>query len=209
MKINEVYSALSGEGVNVGLPMTLVRLYGCNLRCSFCDSKYSYTDSEYVERNVKDVFTTTPWKKLVLITGGEPLLQLSAVVKLVKHLRLKDISVEVETNGSIAPPTWYNLVDSWSADIKCPSSGMCGKSRLDWLGMRRCDQVKFVVATEDDLEFARKTVNGRRLEPTILISPVYPWAAEWLKRCVTFCLQYDFRLSLQQHKIIFGNKRGV
>jgi organic radical activating enzyme len=145
----------------------------------------------------------------VLITGGEPLLQESELFELVNKLRAKDVLVEIETNGSIAPPWWWTMVTSWSADIKCPSSGMCGKSNLAWLGTRTQDQVKFVVQTEEDLNFARRTYKACYLGPTVLISPTYPWSTEWLQRCVEFCKETSTRLSLQQQKIIFGERRGV
>jgi len=146
----------------------------------------------------------------VLITGGEPLLQ-PDLGDLVHALTTRGIEVEVETNGSIEPPAWWKSVDCWSVDIKCPNSGQCGESRLDWLGAREQAKVKFVVSSEDDLKFVLKTVMfAGRIEPTILISPAHPWSHEWLHECVDFCKLYGFRLSLQLHKILYpAEVRGV
>jgi 7-carboxy-7-deazaguanine synthase len=210
MRINEIYYAISGEGVHAGTPTEIVRLQGCNLACSFCDSKYSRDPKEGFDISIGNIMAKTAWPHWVLITGGEPLLQASEVCALVNSLKLRDIKVEIETNGSIAPPVWWMTVDSWNADIKCPSSGMGGKSKLDWLGARPCDQVKFVVQNEEDLEFAKGIImHHGKVAPTILISPVYPWSQEWLQKCVEFCKEQEVRLSLQLHKIIYGDRRGV
>lgn len=210
MRIDEIYYALSGEGVHAGTPSEIVRLQGCNLACSYCDSKYSRDSKEGVDMSVGDIIARTAWPRWVLITGGEPLLQSGEVCALVNSLTLRDIKVEIETNGSIAPPIWWKIVDSWSADIKCPSSGMSGRSKLDWLGARPCDQVKFVVQNDEDLKFARSIIASHLgVVPTVLISPAYPWTIEWLQKCVEFCKEWEVRLSLQLQKIIYGEKRGV
>lgn len=209
MRVRENYYALSGEGVNAGTPTQIVRLQGCNLECVWCDTKYSRPNEGGEDWNVLDLVAKTCWPRWALITGGEPLLQESELHELVRGLKARDVCVEIETNGSIAPPTWWTLVTSWSADIKCPSSGMCGKSKLSWTGTRACDQVKFVVQAEEDLSFARKYYASCYRGPTVLISPAYPWSTEWLQRCVEFCKDTSTRLSLQQHKIIYGNRRGV
>lgn len=208
MLINEIYYALSGEGINVGVPTTIVRTQGCNLRCTYCDSKYTLGDGG-VEMSVDSIMLKSDWPCWALISGGESLLQLD-LHELVRALRKKGVPIEIETNGSLAPPKWWKEVDSWNADIKCPSSGMCGKSKLDWLGTRSCDQVKFVVSDGQDLEFVHSTVPlPERLSPHVLVSPVYPWTQAWLQRCTEFCKQYVMRLSLQQQKIVFGDIRGV
>jgi len=209
MLINEVYYALSGEGVNAGIPVTIIRTQGCNLTCRYCDSKYTLNNKEGVPWGIDTILMRSEWPGWALITGGEPLLQLD-LHDLVRALRKRNVPIEVETNGSLEPPKWWKEVDSWNADIKCPSSGMCGRSKLDWLGTRDCDQVKFVVADERDLEFTRVTVPApKMLRPHILVSPVYPWTQAWLQRCTEFCKQHVMRLSLQQQKIIYGDMRGV
>ncbi len=209
MHVNEMYVALNGEGVHVGVPVTIIRLQGCNLACKYCDTQYAQMLVGGFDMEPKDIAAKVS-RKLgrVLITGGEPLIQIDELHVLVDHLHDRGIEVEIETNGSIKPPTWWKTVDCWSADIKCPSSGMCGASITNWLGVRDCDQIKFVVATWDDLEYASRTFGlAARHDPTILISPTYPWTQQWLENCVEFCKVHGARLSLQQHKIIYGNQK--
>jgi len=215
MRVENIYYSLSGEGVHAGTPSVLVRLQGCNLECKWCDTAYARHLTGGTEMSIEDILravdTASSHPRWVLITGGEPLMQELELLKLVRELKHKGVKTEVETNGSFAPPIcWWNLVDSWSVDIKCPSSGMCGQSLLNWLGVRECDQIKFVVADEEDLKYAQSIIVPRsHITPTVLVSPTYPWSNEWLRRCVAFCKKYDVRLSLQQHKIIFGEEKNV
>lgn len=210
MRVNEIYYALNGEGVHVGTPVTLIRTQGCNLDCTYCDTKYAQLLAEGPLMTPEEVAERAPRTlERALITGGEPLLQADLVI-LVRALHARGIEVEIETNGSIAPPAWWREVDCWSADIKCPSSSMEKSSRRQWLGTRDCDQVKFVVASREDLSYAQSVFgHAARHAPTILISPTYPWTTEWLQECAEFCLHCGVRLSLQQHKLIYGNRRGV
>lgn len=210
MRINEIYQALNGEGVHAGTPVTLIRTQGCNLDCTYCDTKYAQLLDEGFLMTPEEVAERAPraWGR-ALITGGEPLLQ-SDLIILVRALHARGIEVEIETNGSIAPPAWWREVDCWSADIKCPSSSMDKSSRRQWLGTRDCDQAKFVVASPEDLVYAWSVFqHAARHAPTILISPAYPWTPEWLQKCTEFCLRSGARLSLQQHKIVYGERRGV
>lgn len=208
MRIHEIYSALSGEGVHVGIPVTIVRTQGCNLSCSYCDSAYAQDPGGGVEMSVESIVSKSRWPRWALITGGEPLLQ-KDLLDLVTLLSQRGVKVEIETNGSFEPPTWWAHATCWSVDAKCPSSGMHATFCHSWLGAREQDQVKFVVADEADLEYARKTfMYSGRVPPAVLISPVWPWTNEWLRRCVEFCIRYDTRLSLQQHKEIYGDEKG-
>ena len=208
MRIQSIYYSISGEGVHAGIPSLIIRLQGCNLRCTWCDTAYSQDPKEGVEIPVATILEKTPWPRWALITGGEPLVQFRELSALVSGLRRCGVRVEIETNGSIAPPSWWQAVESWSVDIKCPSSSMCGNSNYAWFGTRECDQIKFVVKDEEDLAFAKQIIAAHKAcSPTILISPTYPWSSEWLLRCVDFCKAWEVRLSLQLHKIIFGAER--
>jgi len=212
MKINEIYPALNGEGVHVGVPVVIIRMQGCNLVCKYCDTMHAHDLGGGEEMSLDEVFKKVPGStRRVLITGGEPLMQPDSLLELVRRLHYgRHIEVEVETNGSVEPPRWWREVDCWSADIKCPSSGEEASSNRRWLGTRECDQVKFVVSNDEDLLFARKTfVFPERVNPTILLSPTYPWEQEFLHLCADCCVMWGVRLSLQQHKIIYGERRGV
>ena len=227
LKISEIFHSLSGEGVHAGIPTVFVRLAGCNLRCSYCDSAYAWNSEDGEEISVDEVakrvrsFRSGGW---CLITGGNPLYQVGDVHKLVQELKDAAYLVEIEENGSIDPPDWFRIVDSWVTDVKCPSSGPSyGSFRTRWLKrLRKRDSLKFVVGTQEDLDFVRGFLNNTRLRPTVLVSPVTGillnkkegtiseyWNREWLQECTEFCKVQNVRLSLQIHKIIYGDKRGV
>lgn len=234
MQVSEIVHVLSGEGIHAGLPTVLVRLTGCNLRCAYCDTEYAFGGGQ--ARSVLDIVTevctykSTDW---VLITGGEPLCQLeryySSGIGLVGELlKSPNRKVEIETNGSIAPPTWFRVVDSWNVDVKCPSSGVCGSFKEGWLALlREQDQLKFVVSTPEDLYFVRDYVRSIRAKGALckahlLVSPNMSltmhlgvaqdeiwYDVRWLQKVAEFCKEQNFRMSLQSHKIVYGNKRGV
>ncbi len=226
MRINEIFLSLQGEGVYQSIPTVFVRFQGCNLLpgCSFCDTSYAQDgnggkeiDTEEV---VKEVSGLLPYyKSWVCITGGEPLWQSEALEALVRKLKEGNYQVEIETNGSFPPPPWYTLVDSWNADVKCPSSGVCGICDYRWLKTRTTDQLKFVVGTDEDLEFVGQFLDnhGSSTYPTIMVSPVVNTDAlgrpiiemEKWQKIWNFCVEKRIRWSLQQHKLVWGGKKGV
>jgi 7-carboxy-7-deazaguanine synthase len=221
MKINETFYSIQGEGVYQGVPMLFIRLQGCNLRpfCQWCDTRYAQDAEDSCQDLSVDQLVALAWASLpsngwVCITGGEPLRQEAELSTLVQKLSAKGFRAEIETNGSIVPSSWRILVDSWSVDIKCPSSGVAGVSDGAWfnlLGFR--DQVKFVVRDKTDLDFAEDVV--RRHEPTkatILASPVLDGSnldLTWARELVEHCKRLNWRFSLQLHKVLWGNLKGV
>lgn len=230
MKIHEIFYSLQGEGVYQGVPMVFVRLAGCNLlpHCSYCDTNYAWDPKDgkdvSVEDVVKEVSKLSPYyKSWVCITGGEPLWQRDELESLVRLLKKGGYLVTIETNGSFKPPSWSTLVDSWSADIKCPSSEVCGTSSEVWFNTRQVDQIKFVVGTREDLDFTKYLLTKHKADsPTVLVSPVIGlllnknegkveeyYNREWLQEVVEFCKEMRVRFSLQWHKVIWGNKIGV
>lgn len=237
IRVKEIFYSIQGEGLYQGVPTVFIRLQGCNLltHCSYCDTSYAQEGSlgtpMGTEEIAKKVHGLLPYYKgWVCITGGEPLFQLEECHELIKKLKNYGYRVSVETNGSIKKPFWWTLVDSWCVDIKCPSSGVCGISLIDdWFSMRVEDQIKFVVGSKEDLDFARKTINSKvAYNPVVLVSPVignlmdfvegqeivptyYSWKSEqeWLQEVAEFCKEMRVRYSLQIQKVIWGNKRGV
>ena len=223
ISVYKIFHSIQGEGVHQGIPTIFIRFAGCNLVphcCSFCDTSYAWNLKDGKEMDIPSIVEEVrklgsnyckPW---VCITGGEPLLQSSGLVGLVRRLRKLGYSTTVETNGSFEVPKWYLLVHSWSADIKCPSSGVCGVSKEEWFNTRKKDQIKFVVGNKEDLEFARKIIIKHITgKPTILVSPATDkegnWSKEWLQEVAEFTKEMGVRFSLQAHKIIWGDKRGV
>jgi 7-carboxy-7-deazaguanine synthase len=230
IRVNEESPFLTcqGEGVYAGVPSVFVRFQGCNLFpsscCGFCDTKYAQDLSGGKDMTVleiaREVNELLPYyQSWVCITGGEPLHQEDGLHQLIKKLRALGYRTEIETNGTIKKPDWWTIVNSWVADIKCPSSGVV--SLVDeWFNTRECDQVKFVVGNKEDLDYARKTVmrNAAR-SPVRLVSPVILSTGgevvlasldrKLLQEVWKFCIETRARFSLQTHKIVFGNRRGV
>ena len=230
MKINEIFLSLQGEGVYQGVPMVFIRMQGCGLLpgCSFCDTQYARDPDGGFEKTIDEVVGNVSkllpyYGGWVCITGGEPLFQFMELEQLVRKLKEGGYKVTVETNGSYKPPKWYTLVDSWDADIKCPTSGVCSVSKEMWLHLRQQDQVKFVVSSSDDLQFVKDVLNrNKTYNATVLISPAAHvllderagkieeyWNKEWLQECWEFCIENRLRFSLQIHKMVYGNRRGV
>ena len=230
MLVKEVFYSIQGEGVYQGIPTVFVRLAGCPLipHCNYCDTSYAWNPEDgkemSVEEVIKEVGRLSPYyKSWVCITGGEPLWQEDGLEELVRRLKQGGYLITIETNGSFKPPRWYTLVDSWNADIKCPSSGVCGVSSEAWFNTREQDAIKFVVGNMEDLEFARSVLNRHKADsPTILVSPMAfillnkeegaweeYWNREWLQEVAEFAKEMGIRYSLQIHKILWGSKKGV
>jgi len=212
MRVYEIFYSLQGEGIYNGVPMVFVRLQGCSLGCSYCDTAYAQDfyggRLREIEGIYEEVKRLSPWQhSWVCITGGEPMEQSVELEDLVRKLNSEGYRVTIETNGTWRKPKWWTLVDSWSADIKCPSSGQCGKSLVDeWYSVRfDRDQVKFVVGDKGDLDYVRKVLEARLITGIVLVSPVIKdgivgWY--WLKEVADFCLEERLRFSLQWHKVV-------
>ena len=214
LKVNEIYRTVLGEGLRAGSPCTIVRLTGCNLRCKWCDTTYAYEQG--VEMSVDEVLARvgSPAGAMVLVTGGEPLIQPGAA-ELLTRLCDAGIDVVLETNGSEdisgVDPRVCRCVD-----VKCPGSGEAGsflQANLDHL--RPGDEVKFVLAGRGDFDFARDFIGRYDLSArcAVILSPaageVRPGeVAEWM--LAEPHLPKGVRLGLQLHRIIWPEAtRGV
>ena len=204
MRITEIFHSIQGESSHAGRPCVFVRLTGCNLRCRWCDSEYTFTGGERV--SLDDVVARvkgygTP---LVEITGGEPLAQQESF-ELIKRLCDDGFEVLIETSGSID----ITPVDRRARiilDVKCPGSGEVEKNlwkNIDEL--RPHDEVKFVIADRADYEWARNVIAERRLDRwTVLLSPV--WGEMDMKSLAEWMLadRVPARFQTQLHKHIWG-----
>src|SRR6202167_4360841 len=177
MQITEIYKSIQGESTHAGLPCVFVRLTGCNLRCSWCDSEYTFSGGHRmtVEEIVEEVEHLSA-SGLVEITGGEPMLQEREVVPLMQHLLDDGYRVLLETSGERplerVPAGVVKIVD-----VKCPDSGegdtFCGEN-LEALGAR--DEIKFVLSSRADYEFAREFTQRHNLAArvnAVLFSPAF------------------------------------
>ncbi len=221
LNINEIFYSIQGEGVHQGLPTVFIRLQGCNLYpdkcCSYCDTRYAQKykggESLSIDRIVSEVIKLSPEVDTkVCLTGGEPLFQ--DIEELVGELSLRNYFIEVFTNGTCSRPRWWTRVSSWVTDVKCPSSGVF-LFQDGWLDGRVTDQIKLTVADKRDLEFASTVIARCAVRNAqVVVSPVINLSeggveTGWLREVAEFCLSKRVRFSLQWHKVLWGNKRGV
>jgi len=211
MRITEIYKSIQGESSFTGLPCVFVRTTGCDLRCRWCDSEFTFTGG--VQMSVDDIMSRVEQYNcdLVELTGGEPLLQ-PDIDELARRLCDAGNTVLIETGGHRDISTLDSRVVR-IMDLKCPASGECERnlwSNLEHL--RRSDEVKFVIANRGDYEWARATIRQHRLEDRakILISTAYGLAQP--KEVVEWMLEDGLRarFQLQAHKYVWPpDARGV
>lgn len=210
--VNEIFYSIQGESIYSGRPCIFVRLTGCNLRCSYCDTRYAYEQGIEMEMGQIMGRIETYQCSLVEITGGEPLLQPETPLLILKLLE-NGYEVMMETNGSFD----ISRVDERCikiVDIKCPTSNESGKNDLDNLKkLKREDQVKFVIGNREDYDYAKNIIsakcphlNGNR----ILFSPVFgKMSADHLAKWILED-HLNVRLHLQIHKFIWpGREKGI
>jgi 7-carboxy-7-deazaguanine synthase len=222
----EIYKSVQGESSFAGRPCIFVRLAGCNLRCSWCDSEYTFTGGYKLSEDevVAEIAKLAP-VKLIEFTGGEPLLQERELVPLMERLFQDDYELMIETSGERpvenVPKAVHKIVD-----VKCPGSGEAGRFRMTNLAsLTDRDEVKFVITNRDDYEYARDFIRNNALEGRvggILLSPAFSKTPS-LERTTANCLLdprelvewmladgLNARLSLQIHKYIWEpQKKGV
>jgi 7-carboxy-7-deazaguanine synthase len=221
MFITEIFKSIQGESTYVGLPCVFVRLTGCNLRCTWCDTAYAfhggkkYSIDEVMERVTELSGSEARAAKnlpLVEITGGEPLLQ-PETPELARRLLDAGYRVLIETSGerevSVLPREVVKVVD-----VKCPDSGESGKFNFANLeAIDEKDEIKFVIASRRDYEFARQLIAEHGLNERVrevLLSPVFAdpegkWPAMDARALAEWILQDGLRvrLGLQIHKFIW------
>jgi 7-carboxy-7-deazaguanine synthase len=177
MQITEIYKSIQGESTHAGLPCVFVRLTGCNLRCSWCDSEYTFTGGHRMtmEEVIGDVEQLSP-SGLVEITGGEPMLQEREVVPLMQRLLDDGYTVLLETSGERPLGRVPNGVVK-IVDVKCPNSGEHDSFHMHNLEvLDSADEVKFVLSDRTDYEFARDFVARHHLDRkvnAVLFSPAF------------------------------------
>jgi len=209
MRVTEIFHSIQGESTHAGRRCAFVRLAGCNLRCRWCDSEYTFTGGERM--SIDDVVEQVKrfGCDLVEVTGGEPLAQAEGF-DLIRRLADEGFEVLVETSGSIdiAPVDRRAKI---ILDIKCPGSGEADKNRWENLDeLRPHDEIKFVIAGRDDYDWARRVIDERGLAGrTILFSPV--WGELDLQPLAEWMIEdrVPARLQTQLHKHIWGEIRGV
>jgi 7-carboxy-7-deazaguanine synthase len=213
MNISEIFYSIQGEGVEIGLPTVFVRLFACDLRCSWCDTMYAVEGRDFKKMTVDDVLAEIHGHgcRRVCITGGEPLLQRDEAEELAKNLVNEGYSLVLETSGhKMPPPVFWTESCVISMDCKCPGSGM--QDRMDFslfCKLRPQDQLKFVIVDEPDYEYAKRIVAEHPLKANIIFQPAGGVGLEWLTDRILKDNIGRVRVLPQLHKIIWGEKRGV
>ena len=213
LKVNEIFYSIQGESSYSGRPCVFVRLTGCNLRCSYCDTRYAYDEGADLEMGEIINRITSHRCGLVEITGGEPLVQKDTPL-LIRKLIDMGFEVLLETNGSMD----ISVIDNRCVkilDVKCPSSGEARKNDLENLKrLQAKDEIKFAIGSREDYDFAKNILSfinkaKGNIKPP-LFAPVYgrmnpELLAQWI-----LADHLDVRMQIQLHKIIWGSEtRGV
>ncbi len=212
LKVNEIFYSIQGESSRSGYPSVFIRLTGCNLRCSYCDTTYAYEDGEEmaIDRILEEIKKFNC--RLVEVTGGEPLLQADTPV-LVRKLLDDGYTVMLETNGSLD----IGKIDGRCIkiiDVKCPSSGEQEKILFSNFGkMNKNDELKFVIETREDYNYAKDQLSRDdmiTLPGNIHFSPVFGKLSPQTLSAWILEDNLNARMTLQLHKLIWPDKdRGV
>ena len=211
LKVNEIYYSIQGESTFAGKPCVFIRLTYCNLRCSYCDTEYAFYEGE--DKSIEEVIEEVKKydNKLVEVTGGEPLVQKEAI-HLMRKLCDDGYQVLLETGGSLPIDSLDKRVRV-ILDLKCPSSKMKGKNLYENLDhLKPIDEVKFVIGTREDYEWAKEIINKYKINEKceILFSVVFNkleplTLTNWILED-----KLNVRFQLQMHKFIWKpEERGV
>lgn len=225
-RLTEIFHSIQGEGATVGLPTTFVRFTGCSLRCSWCDTTYSfYGGEEWPLERVMERLAPIRTKR-VCITGGEPMDQAEAALALMERLLQEGYQVVLETSGSIDLSAADRLSPrgrlQLSMDVKCPSSNMQKRNLPSNLALLKPhDQLKFVISDRRDYDFAREVLAKNDITSEVLMQPMWtspdpvgptkldgePATLASLSAWV-LADGLDIRVGTQLHKVIWGHEKA-
>jgi 7-carboxy-7-deazaguanine synthase len=209
LRLTEIFFSLQGEAARAGLPTVFVRLTGCPLRCTWCDTTYSFTGGEAATLETVLAEVAKYPARQVCVTGGEPLAQ-KECLPLLTALCDAGYDVSLETSGALdiggVDPRVSRIMD-----LKAPDSGECTRNRWENLALLdRRDEIKIVIASRGDYEWARALLRERKLDALcpVLLSPAQgllePAAlADWI-----LADGLNVRFQLQLHKLLWGNAKG-
>ncbi len=209
LQITEIFLSLQGEGLTTGVPTVFVRLTGCPMRCSYCDTEYAFYGGQAVAMDEILAKVQSHGVPDVLVTGGEPLAQ-KGCLELLSALCDAGLKVSLETGGAISTARVDPRV-TVILDVKTPASGEAKRNRPDNLQrLKPQDQVKFVICDRDDYEWSRRFVSDHQLAQRshVLFSPVAKTLeptrlADWI-----VADRLPVRFQLQLHKLLWGDEPG-
>lgn len=211
VRLTEIFYSLQGEARTVGRPTVFVRLTGCPLRCTYCDTAYAFEGGKQYSLDSILAQVAEHSADYVTVTGGEPLAQ-PAAIQLMQMLCDAGYQVSLETGGAMPIDNVDDRV-SIVLDLKTPASGECDRNLLANVPLLRPkDQVKFVICDRGDYEWSKAQVHmhglGSRVDD-ILFSPSYEELAPSLLAQWVLEDRFKVRMQLQLHKQIWGDKQGV
>ena len=212
LRVNEIFFSIQGEGIQIGVPTIFLRLFGCDLRCTWCDSMYAVEGEDYKDLKVGDLIQKIESLncKNICITGGEPLLQQDTLIVLVNALIQRKFKILLETAGHIKPSHIFHDPNVLiSMDCKCLASKMEKKTNFSILeSLQEKDQIKFVISDKNDYEYARKIITDKNFRAKIIFQPVYGANISFLADLI---LEDNLKVRVlpQLHKIIWGDIRGI
>ena len=209
LRINEIFYSIQGESSRIGMPTVFVRLTGCPMRCTYCDTAYAFHEGQQkeIEEIIQEIkkFDTN----YVTVTGGEPLAQKNCI-ELMNQLCELGYQVSLETGGALDIKDVHSKVKI-ILDVKTPKSNEDKNNFWPNLAnIKPNDEIKFVIQDYDDFSWSKDIIEKYQLNQNqILFSPVYnvlasEQLAEWILKH-----QLNVRLQLQLHKILWGEKKGV
>ncbi len=205
LNVNEVFYSLQGEAREVGLPTVFVRLTGCPLRCSYCDTKYAFKGNNLLSVDAI-LFEIKQYNtKIICVTGGEPLAQTNCHI-LLNRLIQQNYQVSLETSGSIDISD-VNPKVSIVMDVKTPSSNESTQNRYENIAKLQVkDQLKFVIGSKVDFDFSIDVLKQYPTDAETLFSPVFgkikpAQLAQWILDA-----QLNVRLQVQLHKLLWGEQ---
>ena len=209
IRINEIFYSIQGESSRIGFPTVFIRLTGCPMRCTYCDTAYAFHQGNQQEIDAIINQVQQYPTKFVTVTGGEPLAQKNCL-DLLDQLCDLDYEVSLETGGGIDISP-VNAKVKIILDIKTPKSGEVENNFWPNLKqIKQMDEIKFVVADQEDFEWAIQTMHEHQLDQKkILFSPVYNQLEGELLAKWILDHGIEARLQLQLHKILWGEKQGV
>lgn len=223
LPVTEIFLSLQGEGSLIGTPMVFIRFWGCNMACVWCDTKYSWAPEFYgktpIQKFVPEelaahLLNQYPHITWFNFTGGEPTIHWRRLLPVIKILKSHDKFTSIQTNGKSFPPE-FTLLDKICMDVKCPTSGE--KSQLEFLTLLRPqDDVKFVIANEEDWNYMEKVTRTHETKATIILQPVLwekedfttyydrlRWMVEKLKHSPPLLRKKRIRILPQFHQLLW------
>lgn len=225
----EIFATVQGEGTSAGVPSVFVRLAECNLRCSWCDTKYTWDWARYDRAGETVELAASAVEERVLaaaaasianviFTGGEPLLQQDELALLARRLRERGRRIEVETNGTVMPTEAFAaLVDQWNVSPKLASSGNADRARhrpavLQWFAAQANATFKLVMSSDADVAEVEELAGALALpRERVVLSPEGTDAttlAERSRWLAERCTKHGYRLGTRLHVFLWGNERG-